>query len=164
MAFSLPSAPRGDQCPDGAQGRGDEELNAYCSRTLPSVHLSHTDPNSLGNQQTHTATTNLDTAQTQPNGVHFCVLHSSREPYSHRKTNLPTQIWANTTSLSQFVFYCRFYFENENFYCETSLIADTYSPGNQQTATTDLIEATLLVPVNYYHIMYFSVIQRWLLF
>jgi len=49
---SLPSASRGDQCPDGEQGRGEEELDAYCSRILPSVHLSHTDPNSLGNQET----------------------------------------------------------------------------------------------------------------
>lgn len=59
---TVPSASRGDQCPEGAQGRGEEELDAYCSRTLPSVHLSHTDPNSLGNQHTSTAT-NLDTGQ-----------------------------------------------------------------------------------------------------
>lgn len=59
---SVPSASRGDQCPEGAHGLGDEELEAYCSRTLPSVHLSHTDPTSLGNQQTGTAT-NLDTDQ-----------------------------------------------------------------------------------------------------
>lgn len=56
----LPSASLGDQCPEGSHGLGDEELEAYCSRTLPSVHLSHTDPTSLGNQQPRT-TTNLDT-------------------------------------------------------------------------------------------------------
>lgn len=58
----LPSASRGDQCPEGSQGRGEEELEAYCSRTLPSVHLSHTDPTSLGNQQAGTET-NLETDQ-----------------------------------------------------------------------------------------------------
>lgn len=56
----LPSASRGDQCPEGSHGRGDEELEAYCRRTPPSVHLSHTDPTSLGNQQVETVT-NLDT-------------------------------------------------------------------------------------------------------
>lgn len=59
---TLPSASRGDQCPEGSHGRGEEELEAYCSRTLPSVHLSHTDPTSLGNQQTGRAT-NLDAGQ-----------------------------------------------------------------------------------------------------
>lgn len=48
---TVPSASRGDQWPDGSHGRGEEEFDAYCSRTLPSVHLSHTDPTSLGNQQ-----------------------------------------------------------------------------------------------------------------
>lgn len=57
---NLPSASRGLQYPEGAQGRGEEELEAYCRRTLPSVHRSHTDPTSLGNQQTTTGT-NLDT-------------------------------------------------------------------------------------------------------
>lgn len=57
---NVPSASSGDQCPEGSHGRGDEELEAYWSRTLPSVHLSHTDPTSLGNQQTGTAS-NLDT-------------------------------------------------------------------------------------------------------
>lgn len=55
LLLFLPSASRGDQCPEGAQGRGDDELEAYCKRTLPSVHLSHTDPTSLGNQHTSTA-------------------------------------------------------------------------------------------------------------
>lgn len=62
MSAIIPSASRGDQCPEGAQGRGEEELEAYWSRTLPSVHLSHTDPTSLGNQQTGRAN-NLDTGQ-----------------------------------------------------------------------------------------------------
>lgn len=56
-----PSASLGLQWPDGEQGRGDEELEAYCRRTRPSVHLSHTDPTSLGNQQKQTKC-NLDTA------------------------------------------------------------------------------------------------------
>lgn len=64
MSGIIPSASRGDQCPEGAQGRGEEELEAYWSRTLPSVHLSHTDPTSLGNQQTGRAN-NLDTGQKQ---------------------------------------------------------------------------------------------------
>lgn len=48
---SSPSASLGLQWPDGEQGRGDEELEAYCRRTRPSAHVSHTDPTSLGNQQ-----------------------------------------------------------------------------------------------------------------
>lgn len=49
-AYFLPSASRGLQCPDEAQGFGEDELEAYCRNTRPSVHLSHKDPTSLGNQ------------------------------------------------------------------------------------------------------------------
>lgn len=62
MPGIVPSASRGDQCPEGSQGRGEEELEAYWNKTLPSVHLSHIDPTSLGNQQTGRAN-NLDTGQ-----------------------------------------------------------------------------------------------------
>lgn len=74
MPGIIPSASRGDQCPEGSQGRGEEELEAYWNRTLPSVHLSHTDPTSLGNQQTGRAN-NLDTGQTHMTWVeqHFKV-------------------------------------------------------------------------------------------
>lgn len=74
MSGIIPSASRGDQCPEGSQGRGEKELEAYWSRTLPSVHLSHTDPTSLGNQQTGRAN-NLDTGQTRITWVeqHFKV-------------------------------------------------------------------------------------------
>lgn len=48
----VPSASRGLQWPEGAQGRGEDELEANCRSTLTSVHLSQTDPTSLGNQQT----------------------------------------------------------------------------------------------------------------
>lgn len=74
MSGDVPSASRGDQCPEGSQGRGEEELEAYWSRTLPSVHLSHTDPTSLGNQHTGRAN-NLETGQTSVTWVeqHFKV-------------------------------------------------------------------------------------------
>lgn len=78
---TLPSASRGDQCPEGSHGLGDEELEAYCSRTLPSVHLSHTDPTSLGNHQAGT-TTNLDADQKH--------LKHSICKYSHKWVNLKT--------------------------------------------------------------------------
>lgn len=58
----LPSASRGLQCPEGKQGRGDQESEAYWRKTRPSAHLSHTDPTSLGNQQTGRRL-NLDSVQ-----------------------------------------------------------------------------------------------------
>lgn len=50
LQVNLPSASRGLQCPEGSQGIGDEALNAYCTRILPSKQSSHADPNSLGEQ------------------------------------------------------------------------------------------------------------------
>lgn len=46
-----PSASRGLQCPDGSHGIGDEALNAYCTRVLPSTQRSQADPTSLGGQE-----------------------------------------------------------------------------------------------------------------
>lgn len=57
LAYFLPSASRGLQCPDGVQGFGEDELEAYCRNTRPSVHLSHKDPTSLGNQHIAEITT-----------------------------------------------------------------------------------------------------------
>lgn len=75
----LPSASRGLQCPEGKQGRGDQELEAYWRKTRPSAHLSHTDPTSLGNQQTGRRL-NLDSVQYKSyNGASILQCTASNE-------------------------------------------------------------------------------------